>query len=153
MLAATPCRGRRRMSGGRWWRAMHRASCSAAVRRRSTPERAAVMNLIHRAMHHVLFLLTLLRVLKIFVIFFVHLRVRSREGWIDVLWSCLVFGGLDVLHTSDVSLLEPAIFIQGPTHEVSGIGQLVVVHGQAIVDRYCERAGMVATSAICRASR
>lgn len=82
---------------------------------------ATILINIHLAVHEkvAVFLIVLLSDL----VFFVHVRVRRREGRINVLRSNLVLSCLALLHGREVGLLQRAIFVQSATDKVSAVWQ------------------------------
>ena len=74
-------------------------------------------------MHEVL-VFALFRILQVFVIFFVHIRIRCWEGRVNVLRPDLVFSSLFSLQVVEVSLLDGSVFVQSATYEVGGVWQV-----------------------------
>ena len=90
-------------------------------RKRDPPSGA--VNLLQRTKHDDLGL-AFLRVLDVVVILLVHLGVRGRESWVDILRHQLVLGSLTFLDPSNVSLLDRPVFVQRPANEISRIRQI-----------------------------
>ena len=106
---------------------------SASPRRsRSGPCGEIAVQLVQLAVHQVL-PLALFGILEVLVILFIHLRVRSREGGINVLWSSLVLSRFLQLELVEESLFQRPVFIQGTADEVRRVGKINRV--RPIVDR------------------
>lgn len=61
----------------------------------------------------------------IIFIFLVHLRIRSRKRWIDILRRGLTLGSLQLLDVRKVGLLEGPIFVKCTADEVSAVWQVL----------------------------
>ena len=91
----------------------------------SSSQSTLQIKLLHLSMHQIL-LFTLLWILKVLVIFFVHLWVRGRKRRIDVLWSGLMLGSLKLFLTVEKSLLKRAILIKRAAHKVGRVRQTLL---------------------------
>jgi hypothetical protein len=60
----------------------------------------------------------------IIVVFLVHIRIRGREGRVNVLRLCLVLGSLPSLETHNVCLLEGTIFVKRAADKVSAVREI-----------------------------
>jgi hypothetical protein len=92
------------------------------IRRERDPPSGAV-DLLQRTKHDDLGL-ALLRILDVFIVLLVHLRVGCRESRVDILRHQLVLGGLAFLDSSDVSLLNRSVLVERSADKISGIRQV-----------------------------
>jgi hypothetical protein len=61
---------------------------------------------------------------KVVIIFFVHLRIRSRKARIDVLRSADVLGRLTLLHALKEGLLDGSILVKCTAHEIGRVREV-----------------------------
>ena len=73
---------------------------------------------------HDLLSATGLWILNVLIILFVHLRIASWEGRINVLWRWAMLGGLTLLHAVNVCLLLRAILVESAADKVSRVWQV-----------------------------
>ena len=93
-----------------------------------------------------------LTALDIVVILLVHLGVRCRESWVNILRHQLVLGSLAFLDPSNVSLLDRPVLVQRSANEISGIRQIREV-GSLDVHCFRFRVLVVAVAPVSRPGR
>lgn len=84
---------------------------------------ATLVDRIHITMHDSI-RLALLRVLNVLIVFFVHVGVRCREGWVDILGHWSVLGSFTLLHPRNVSLLEWSVLVKSTANKIGRVGQI-----------------------------
>ena len=90
---------------------------------RCSPLVPTLVDRVHITMHDTL-RLTLLGILNVFVVLFIHVRVGGWEGRVDILRHWSMLGGFTLLHPRNVRLLEWSVLVQSTANKIGRVGQV-----------------------------